>query len=152
MKTSVFGMLHHVAPVGTDVSEKCIASIIRVTGKGELGAMLAATISVPRLLVTVNFVPSQLVLVTLMIVTIHSSETSVLTRATRRHIPKDSILRSRRRENLKSYTVLTGCALQRRLNVYPVRYELGFYNLEDGILHSRVGSLFSMGVDISLSH
>jgi hypothetical protein len=34
------------------------------------------------------------------------SETSVLTRATRRGIPEDVILNSHRRENLKSYTVI----------------------------------------------
>jgi hypothetical protein len=34
-----------------------------------------------------------------------SSETSVLTRATRRNNPEDTILHSHRRENLKSYGV-----------------------------------------------
>jgi hypothetical protein len=38
-------------------------------------------------------------------------ETSVLIRATRRNIPKDDILHSHRRENLKSYIALTGWAL-----------------------------------------
>jgi hypothetical protein len=42
---------------------------------------------------------------------IHSYETSVLTRATRRNIPGDAILHSHRRENLKSYIALAGWTL-----------------------------------------
>jgi hypothetical protein len=63
-----------------------------------------------------------------------SSETSVLTRATRRNIPKDTILHSDRRENLKSYIALTGWTVYWRCNVSPVKYKLGFYIPEDGIL------------------
>jgi hypothetical protein len=39
---------------------------------------------------------------------IRSSETLVLTRSTRRHIPEEGICPSHRLENLKSYIALTG--------------------------------------------
>jgi hypothetical protein len=64
-----------------------------------------------RLLVTANIVPNSQILVTPMMEMIRSYETSVLTRATQRNIAEDGILRSYRRENLKSYIALSGWAL-----------------------------------------
>jgi hypothetical protein len=88
------------------------------------------------LLVTVNVVHSSPIIVTLIMEALGSSETSVLTRVTRRNIPEGGILHSNRLENLKSYTAFTGWALRRRSNVSPVRYHLDFYIPEDGIFHS----------------
>jgi hypothetical protein len=68
------------------------------------------TSSVLRLLVTANVVPSSPILVTLMMDAIRSSETSVLIRASRRHIPEDGIHHSPRREDFKSYIAFTGWA------------------------------------------
>jgi hypothetical protein len=66
-------MLRHVVLVRTDVSEE------------------------------LSVVSSSPILVILMKEALSSSETLVLTRATRRNIPEDTILHSHRRENLKSY-------------------------------------------------
>jgi hypothetical protein len=88
------GMLRRVALVRTDISEElCISSQMR------------------RLLVTASLVPSSQAFVTLMKEELSSSETSVLTTATRRNIPDDAILHSHRRENLKSYKVQCVCGI-----------------------------------------
>jgi hypothetical protein len=79
------GMLHRVALVRTDISEEFSASFIRVTRIGSLR----------RLLVTASVVPSSPILVTPMKETLSTTETSVLTRATRCNIPEDVILKSR---------------------------------------------------------
>jgi hypothetical protein len=78
-------MLCRVALERTDVSEELSASFIRVTRVGELGTTLDVTSN--RRIVT-----SSPILVTLMKEALSSSETSVLSRATRHNIPKDSIL------------------------------------------------------------
>jgi hypothetical protein len=86
------GMFPRVALVRTDVSKELSASIIRMRAS----------------VASYDYVPSSPILVTLMMEALSSSETSVLTRATRRNIPEDAIPHSHRRETLKSYKV-RGC-------------------------------------------
>jgi hypothetical protein len=57
-----------------------------------------------RLLVAANF-PSSPILVTVLMEALSSSETSVLKRVTRHHIPEDAILHSHRSEDLNSYNL-----------------------------------------------
>jgi hypothetical protein len=98
-----------------DVVFRTVASCsIQPTFRGHIAYSLAVTSylrSVRRLLVRASAVPSSPILVTLMKEALRSSETSALTRATRRNIPEDTILHSHRRENLNSYIALTGWTL-----------------------------------------
>jgi hypothetical protein len=90
------GILCHVALVRNVLEGR--RSVMRVTRTGELGAMLAV--------VTANVVPSLLILDTLIMEAIHSSEMLVLARATQHNISEVSILHSHCHEILRSCITL----------------------------------------------
>jgi hypothetical protein len=87
-------MLRRVTLVRTNVSEEPSASFIRLTRICELGKTLAVTRNRPtlrRLLVTVSVLPSSQILDNMTKEALGTSETLVLTRATRREIPEVAI-------------------------------------------------------------
>jgi hypothetical protein len=101
-KNCVFCDVTQCGSCKNDVSEELSASFIGVTRIGELGTTLALTSNrrtlgissqLIRLLVTASLVPNSPILVTLMKVELHSSETSVLTRVTRRNIPEGAFFK-----------------------------------------------------------
>jgi hypothetical protein len=71
---------------------QCLGGMYQLHHQGEKNQQARNT-SVLRLLVTASLVPGSPILVTLMKEAPSSSETPVITRATQRNIPEDTVLR-----------------------------------------------------------
>jgi hypothetical protein len=82
-------------------------------------AQAAKKYQVSRLLVTASVVPSSLILSTFMMEALGSSETSVLTRTTWRHIPEDGILQTFLLILVSSDKMPTGVTVNLMLNQTP---------------------------------
>jgi hypothetical protein len=79
-------------------------------------------------------VPSSLIIFTLIIDAIHSSETYVITRATRRHIQEDSSPHSHRREKTEILQYGNTLVIGLQMHIYALTHRLQKHKfLEIGI-------------------
>jgi hypothetical protein len=105
-------MVRRVALVRTDVSEELSAFFIRVIFLRSV-----------RLLVRASVVPSSPILVALMKEALSSSRTSVLTRATWRNTPEDTILHLIKHQLFRNFNICSGI-FHMKSNLRNIYYHL----------------------------